>query len=169
MTVADVEHVLDILSYPGTILLVLSFLGGIWLWARGIAPAIYRLGNGLARRKIAVFAKGGEAASLESLIRDSGLFRKSNVILVTVDGDIGKAEAASVFLVHWPDFSGAVDRIFRAKHDKTALIVYAPPGSVDQAAMAKLNSERNVTLCNFRGRLLNDLVVSMITTSASKG
>jgi hypothetical protein len=165
-----IKTVLDYAGYPATIVLILTILYGVYLWARGIAPALIRLGNGLARRKIAIFAKGDVCASLHSLLQDSKLFRHTNLIQIRSEGDIGKAEPASVFLIHWPDFEKAIDQIIAQKRDATALILYAPPGSgrVPDEIMAKVNGVRNATVVNLRGRLMNDIVLSMITTSYEK-
>ena len=53
------------------------------------------------------------------------------------------------------------------KADGTALIIYAPQehGFIPKETMALLDKKRNVVVNNFRGRLLNDIVASMITTS----
>lgn len=165
----NAQVALDCAGYGATIVLVLGFLYACYLWARGIAPALIRLGNGLSRRKIAIFAKSNMADSLHSLLKDSNLFRHTNLITIRDEGDIGKAEPASVFLVHWPDWTNAIDTILAQKRDKTALILYAPPGHhVPPDVMAKVNLVRNATLVNLRGRLMNDIVLSMITTSYDK-
>ena len=136
---------------------------------RGVAPVLIRLGRGLSRRKIAIFAKGDAADSLKSLLEDSKLFETANVICIRDEGDLRLAEPASVFLVHWPDWPKSVDEIIGLKRDATALIVYAPPGNaIPQAELAKINSHRNTSIVNLRGRLMNDLVLSMITTSYEK-
>lgn len=136
-------------------------------WAKGIFPAVLRLGNGLAKRKIALFAKPNDSESLKALLTDSGLFDAKNIISITSSNDIGKAEQATLFLVYWPDWSNEIDSILRKKTDGTALIVYAPisNGRVPDEISSKINSHRNSILTNFRGRLLNDIVASMITTS----
>ncbi len=58
---------MNALAYIGALESIL-FIGGIiyaaTLWADGILPALLRLGNGLAKRKIALFAKGDNASSL---------------------------------------------------------------------------------------------------------
>lgn len=160
-----VTKTLDWLGYPSTILIVVGVLYAAYLHLRGIAPVLVRLGNGLSRRKIAVFASGDALRSLEELLRDCKLFNKSSIIPIPSVGDIGKAEEASVFLLNWVDFNQHIDAIIRKKKDKTPLIVHAAPGAIPPAQMARLANERNVAVCNFRGRLLNDLVTSMITTS----
>ena len=107
------------------------------------------------------------AGSLESLLLDSRLFRRRNLIAIGHDGDIEKGRSATLFIVYWPDWSESIGEILRQKTDGAALIVYAPQdkGFIPKEALAALNRKRNVVICNFRGRLLNDIVVSMITTS----
>ncbi len=163
-------EILDTLGRASTVLVILTAAYAAYLWARGIVPVLWRLGNGLSRRKIALFARGDTLISLEALLDDSKLFDKANIVRIAAPGDIGQAESATLFLVAWHDWQDEIDRVLATKRDGTALIVYAPQdkGFIPQPEMAKLNSRRNVVVNNFRGRLLNDLVVSMITTSYEK-
>lgn len=165
-----IRQILDILSGVSKIVVVIAALYGLYLWVRGIAPALYRLGMGLARRKIAIFAKPAVSESLRSLLVDSGLFKVSNLVSITHEGDVSKAAKATIFLVYWPDWSDRIPKILKEKRDSTALIMYAPQdkGPLPPDAINQLDNERNVVLCNFRGRLLNDIVASIITTSYEK-
>src|SRR5258708_596990 len=152
---------------------VLFWASIIWvviLWFKGVLAALIRLGNGLAKRKLAIFAKGNNLISITDSLHDSGLFSKRNIISISSKGDIGKAEKATLFLVYWPDWQNDIDSILTEKEDGTALIVYAPQelGFIPPAEIKKLNEKRNVIVANFRGRLLNDVVISMITTSYKK-
>lgn len=63
-----------------------------------------------------------------------------------------------------------MDEIIRHKQDATALIVYAPQedGKVPSEMLCKINNERNSLIVNFRGRLLNDILVFMMTTQYPK-
>jgi hypothetical protein len=158
------------IAIVGTIdsaILAALIIYGIYLWFRGILPAIIRLGNGLATRQIAVFAKNDNLGSLIHLLKDSGLFRDNNICPVSRTEDVGRAERASVYLVFWPDWSDAIDEILRIKPDSCPLIVYAPidHGRIPDTAMKNLDGKRNTAVTNFRGRLLNDIVTAMITTS----
>jgi len=38
-------------------------------------------------------------------------------------------------------------------------------GDIDKDMLYKINQERSSTVVNFRGRLLSDILISMITTS----
>ena len=125
---------------------------------------------GLAGRKMAIFAKGDMAGSLKSLMLDSRLFKERNLIMIGHEGDIEKGQLATLFVVYWPDWPEYVDDILKQKSDGTALILYPPQdkGLIPKEILVTLNEKRNVMLCNFHGRLLNDIIGSMITTSYEK-
>lgn len=158
---------LSITGAIDTVVLIAVIVWGFVLWIRGISPALFRLGNGLASRKIAIFAKGDNLSSLKDLLRDSGIFRGKNIFDVTRTDDLGKAELASVYLVYWPDWSTDIEKILAMKPDRCALVVYAPRdrGPIPEDQMKNIDGKRHSAVTNFRGRLLNDLVTGMITTS----
>ena len=78
--------------------------------------------------------------------------------------DTGGAEQATLFLVSWHDWQDHITDVLLAKKDSTVLVVYAPPQTIPPERMKDLDGKRNVILTNFRGRLLNDIVVSLMTT-----
>jgi hypothetical protein len=141
-----------------------------FLWIRGISPAILRLGNGLAKREIAIFAKGENSLSLKNLLLDSKLFKAKNIRVIGTPKDIGSAESATMLLVYWHDWATEIDSILEIKADASALIVYAPYDHqrIPENEMKKLDGKRHTAVTNFRGRLLNDIVASMITTAYEK-
>jgi len=163
----DLISFLDWVGRVTALIFIVTLLLGGYAWIRGILPAIIRLGNGFSKRKIAIFARGDNLGSLRALLIDSGLFNDKNIIDISSDGDFGRAERATLFLVFWHDWQDKIDRILQAKKNNTALVVYAPQdlGFIPQDKMKELNIGRNVTVTNFRGRLLNDIVVCLITTS----
>ena len=159
--------VLVIIGVIDTLVLIVIISYSIFLWARGVFPVLYRLGNGLAKRKIAIFAKGDNVESIKSLLSDSKLFKQNNIIKIVSRDDLGKVEEASAYLVYWPDWANEINEILNKKPDKCPMIVYAPynKGRISGEQMQHLDSKRNTVVTNFRGRLLNDIVTAMITTS----
>lgn len=153
-----------------TIILVILLSRNLMLWLTGVSPALFRLGIGLAKRKIAIFAKGDNADSLKSLLLDSKLFKEKNICEIKKSEDIGKAEAASVYLVWWQDWRDDIANILDQKPDACSLVVYAHfnQGKIPDEQMKNLDGKRHTAVTNFRGRLLNDIVISMITTSYEK-
>jgi hypothetical protein len=151
-----------------TLIFVIGAVYAAYLCAVGVIPVLFRLGN-LRRRKIAIFAKGDASRSLTALFVDAKLFSERKIISITSAADFGRADEATIFIVHWPDWSGELDEILGRKADQTALVVYAPPGDrLPPDLMMRLDQHRHVVLANFRGRLLNDVVSSFITTAYEK-
>jgi hypothetical protein len=147
-----------------TISLMLGSLLSVILIVKGIVPVWIRLGSGLIKRKIAVFALD-EFTSLRSMLVDSSLFRDKNIVQIHKN-DVAKAEEFTFFILHWKDYGESIDQILSLKKDKTALVVYAPQheGRIDDESLKKINNQRNAVIVNFRGRLLNDIFVSLMTT-----
>lgn len=73
-----------------TILMIAGFLYTAYFVIKGIFPVWYRLGMGLSKRKIAVFAST-EFESLKSMLVDSKIFEGKNVIQINKN-DLNKAE-----------------------------------------------------------------------------
>jgi len=150
-----------------TLIMVIGFIYTVWLVIRGLVPVWIRLGIGLSKRKIAIFATS-ECENLVELIEKSKLFPPRNIVCIGLDS-ISKAndEKCTIYLVCWNDFKSHMERILSIKAYSTALIVYAPHkgGDVDKLTMDRINEEPNSTIVRFRGRLLNDILTSILTTS----
>lgn len=162
--------ILNIIGHISTLIVIATALLALWSWFKGILPAVIRLGVGLSKRDITIFAKSEMSESLKNLLLDSGLFKEKNINLITSEKDFGKAENGTIFLVYWPNWTENFSDIIAKKKDSTALLLYAPRdgGAVSNDALKMLDNNRNTTLVNFRGRLLNDVILSLITTSYEK-
>lgn len=166
------QHIITILNFIGlasALVLLGVFIYDISTFGSGISPVLWRLGKGLACRKIAVFAEGDEFNSLKYLLIDSNLFKEKNIIQITKK-EIKKAEGYTLFVVHWKSSREYLKEILHCKMDSTALIIYAPQdeGNLNRDELVEINRHRNTLLVNFRGRLLNDIIGSLITTSFEK-
>lgn len=164
-----VIKILDVIGYGTTLIVVIAFFVGIYKWITGISPALWRLGKGLASRKIAIFAESDGFTSLKNLLIDSNLFKERNIIQIT-GRELKKAANYTLLLAHWKSISPCLDAILSDKRDETALLIYAPQeeGLIPREDLGKINQHRNVIVVNFRGRLLTDIVSSLITTSYKK-
>ncbi|MCZ7604004.1 MAG: hypothetical protein M5R37_14165 [Melioribacteraceae bacterium] len=151
-----------------TIIAIIGFIYTIYLVIKGIFPVWYRLGMGLSKRKIAIFAEQ-EFNNLKDILIDSQIFEAKNIIKIDKQS-IKKAESITLLLVHWKCFENEIEEILKMKKDSDALIIYAPQdeGFIDKTVLTKINLARNVIIVNFRGRLLNDILTSMMTTSYEK-
>ena len=154
-----------------TLLWILGIMSVVVFSVKGVLPVLYRLGTGLAKRKIAIFAAPTAYGELRQLLIDSKLFKPGNITHVHSPAEIDVAESASVFLVFWPDWATSLDPLLEARRPNVPCIVYAPQASglIERTDVNRLDEHhRHTIVTNFRGRLLNDIVTAMITTSYEK-
>jgi hypothetical protein len=165
----DIITILNFIGWASALVLLVVFIYDISTLGSGISPVLWRLGKGLACRKIAVFAEGDDFNSLKSLLVDSNLFKGKNIFQITKK-EIKKAEGYNLFVMHWKSAKENLADILHSKIDSTALIIYAPQdeGILNRDELVEINRHRNTILVNFRGRLLNDIIGSLITTSFEK-
>ena len=135
------------------------------MYCIGVSPLVFRIGKAVWRRKIAVIGNSESYSTLNECIVDSGVFKKENVIHITPE-NIDKVKDYSVLLVDWESSGIQIDQIFMArKNHNTAVIIYAKAGSIPNEKMAEIANKANTVVVNFKGRLLNDILNSLITTS----
>lgn len=168
----------DLFTHPGfviisgilTLFLLISIVSSVIAFFTGIWPVWFRLGTGLANRNIAVLADNTKFNELKALLVESGIFKEKNITQIFHGGEIKKASDITLLLVYWKDFNKEIDDIISNKKHAAALIVYAPheDGRLLPDEMNKLSSHRNTILVTFKGRLLNDIVSSVITTAYKK-
>lgn len=156
-----------LVSFTGVIAavwLLATIAATIYLTIRGILPVLYRLGIALSRRKIAVFATD-KADEISNVLVDSGMYQQKNIMVIDPNS-IKRAADCSLFIVHYKPYSAKMSAIFDIKQDTDALIVYSPAedGKIGLEEMKEIGEQRNTVLCNFRGRLINDVLVCMITS-----
>ncbi|MBJ2126305.1 hypothetical protein [Flavobacterium sp. IB48] len=150
-----------------TVVAIVGFGYGILTIIRGVLPVWIRLGKGLSNKKIAVYAES-EFDDFKNLLIDSGLFKEKNIEKIT-KSSLSKGETHTMMLVNFNEFADRIEDILRFKKDSDALIVYVSNGvRVPQNTMDGINNHRNSIVVTFRGRLLNDIVTSLITTAYEK-
>jgi len=134
-------------------------------WAKGILKPLWRLGLGLSRKKITVIAGQEDSESLINLINSSHIFTKKNIFKIVSREDIEDIKKTNVILFRYSGSSFTLKEVLEKKHKDSAIVVYANPGEIQNNKDWKLMDEyRNVSVCNLKGRLLNDLLTLMMTT-----
>ncbi len=152
----------------GGVTVTLAFIAFIYrlaCWTFGITPIAFRLGIALWQRKVAIFGSFEIFESLKNSLIDSNIFKNKNIIHISSD-NIDKAKDETIFLVDWETFGDKIGQVFSArKNNQTAIVIYAKPASIPQDKMGDIANRANTVVVNFRGRLLNDILTSLITTS----
>jgi len=162
------EYFMQFLNIVSTVITVVSLIFYIYLfvlWVRGIAPVLYRIGKGLSQKKVAILAKGDNLKSMDSLLKGSKLFRKKNIVGISTISDLDNTDGKDIFLVYWSDWKDDITSILSKVKHQTALVIYDPERSIPPDQWTELSKKINASVTNFRGRLLNDVVTSIITIS----
>lgn len=161
-----IQH--PVFSYIGALTLFIGIVGAVYRIAcffLDVSPIVIRFGLALRNRDIAVFANVERYASLSATITGSKIFKAQNVFPVQPE-NIDAAKSRSIFLVDWESFGEKIEEIFRARRsDQVPIVIYAKPGVIDRDVMNDVSNRANTVVVNARGRLLNDLVTSLVTTS----
>ena len=148
-----------------TIILICGCIYRLSCWAFCITPIIFRLGIGLLKRKVAIFGDDAAYRDLADCLIDSKIFKSKTIVHIR-SNNLDKAKDKTIFLVDWSSFGSEITKVFSArKNDQIAVVIYAKPGSIPQNEMNDIANRANTVVVNFRGRLLNDILTSLITTS----
>ena len=99
----------------------------------------------------------------------SNLFKEKNIQPID-NNSYALAREYSLLLVYYPDVQNEIFNVLSKKNDSAAMVIYQPQskGFIEQDVINKINEHRNAIVVNFRGRLLNDILTSLITTSYEK-
>ena len=168
-----IETIINFYNSPpftvlGGVTATISILGLIYkivFWFLGVTPVVFRLGIALWKREIAIFSSLANFEILKSSLIDSKIFKDKNIIHITKE-NVEKAKNKTVFLVDWDTFGENIETVFSARRDhQTAIVVYAKPQSIPYDKMNDIANRPNTVVVNFKGRLLNDILTSLITTS----
>lgn len=168
-----VKAFLEIVGLITTAFAVLAFFAAVVAWVLGISPLLYRLGLGRWHRKITVLADGNNFASLRDDLVSSGVFRAKNIDHVT-NKSLAKVKDSNLLLIDYGSFNDQnMKTIIKNKKSSAGMIVYFPDFSpnnrVPDDIMKLINDEPHSVLVNFRGRLINDILITLLSTSYDKG
>lgn len=165
-----VKQVLDVLGYPATVIVITAAIVKAYRYLRGIVPVGMRIGNGLSKRQIALFARGEHLQTIKNVVLRSSLFQERNLIEISSLAEFDSHEDADFFIVYYADWKDHFHKILTAKKEQMPLLVYSPTSDprIDAGVMQEIDLKRNTAVSNFRGRLLNDIFTAMITTNYEK-
>lgn len=156
-----------------TIFAICLFVWAIISWTLGVYPLFLRLGFGRWSRKIAIVSNDNMYSSLKTDLVDTGVFREKNIYQIKEDA-LSKIKETTLALVHYQSFSeDQIKIILSYKKSNAGFIFYfpefTPPSIVISPEMMKaINNEQFTTIVNMRGRLINDIVTTLLSTSYDK-
>lgn len=156
------SNIFKIISGAITLITLIPMIVIAFLSSKGALKILYRLGFALATHKIAIFAESDTYSYLCSLLIDNELIKQKNLKQIN-HGAIKSAESCQLYLVHWAKFEQDFEQIIATASDKTPIIIYVPQGRIpDEKTQYLTSKHRHIIIVNFEGRLLNDVLVSLI-------
>lgn len=168
-----IQPIIDFFNHPvfiivGGLTVVFAAIGIIYrvvCITLGVTPLVFRIGKAIWRRKVAIIGSAEAFSSLKDCIIDTNIFKNHNVIHIPID-NIEKSKEHTILLVDWETSGNYIDNIFLArKNYNTAVIIFAKPASIPHGKMDEIGNRSNTVVVNFKGRLLNDILNSLITIS----
>lgn len=157
-----------------TLAAVFSLLLTFIFWVLGITPLLWRLGLGRWIRKIAVVADDKVCSELKKDLVDSGIFRESNIKPISKN-HLSQIKNHSLILVHYQSFNeNEIRQMLNDKQSSAGMIFYFPDFNPSEGQkipdnmVQEIGRKENTVVVNFRGRLLNDIITTLITTSYEK-
>lgn len=167
-----VKMFLEFVGLITTAISVLVFLTAVIAWFLGISPLLYRLGLGRWRRNIKILANTENFNSLKGDLVDSGIFRSKNIDQIS-DQNLSKVKDSNLLLLHYKSFTAdQVKTILKNKKAMAGMVVYFPDFSttnkIPEDISKLINDEPHCVVVNFRGRLINDVLVTLLSTSYDK-
>lgn len=168
-----IQSIIDFFNHPvfiilGGLTVVFAAVGIVYrivCIVLGVTPLVFRIGKAIWRRKVAIIGNYEAFSSLKDCITATNIFKTKNVVHIPID-NIEKAKEHTILLVDWETSGNHIDQIFLTRNNQnTAVIIFAKAGSIPHEKMAEIANKSNTVLVNFKGRLLNDILNSLITTS----
>ena len=158
-----------------TLIAVVSISITFISWVLGITLPLWRLGLGRWARKIAIVADDETFNVLKIDLTASGIFREKNIKPITRK-HLATVRNYSLVIVHYQSFSNEEDirQLLNNKRSTCGMIFYYPefnPATGDKIPgkmIQEIGEKENTIVVNFRGRLLNDIIITLITTSYQK-
>ncbi len=173
---STIDHFISFFNHPylgaiGGITVFITFIAIAYkticfFW--GVTPLVLRLGIALWKRKVAIFGDANSFSSLKLMLVDSGIFKENNIANIDSTA-LSKAKKFDIYLVDWASSSNYINQIFDCRPtDQTPVIIFAAPKAIPEDKLFDIANKSNTVIVNFRGRLMNDLLTSLVTTSYDK-
>lgn len=174
MSSEQVVHAIRIgLEIIGGFTILFTLLAGLVTslgWTAGVFVIFKRLGLGRWYRRVLIVGASAETKSLKKDLVDSGVFREKNIN--EADGrNLSDVKNASLILLdYWSLTEAQVTTVLANKRKSAGLVVYSPMGKdhIPNNISQQINNEPFTTLVNMRGRLVNDLLITLMSTSYDK-
>ena len=142
-----------------------AFAWGVYLFFKGILPVTLRFGSALAKRKVAIIGNADAQKLIKATLVSSKIFSAKNLYTCSPK-DMEDIPLGAVVIVDWESCQDDFYHVqeFRA-NAQMPIIIFAKPASIPPELLGAVANAPNTVVVNFRGRLLNDVLTAMMTSS----
>jgi len=174
MSSEEIVHLIRLVfEFVGALTILLAFLTGLLTffgWTAGVFLVFKRLGLGRWYRKVLIIGSASETSSLKKDLIDSDVFRAKNISEADGRNLSDVKDASLILLDYWSLNENQVSVVLANKQKSAGLVVYSPMGKsrIPDDISERINNEPFTTLVNMRGRLVNDLLITLMSTSYEK-
>lgn len=156
----------------GMITTSVMIISGVMLffgWFFGILLVMKRLGLGRWYRKALIVSTNDGGQNLKKDLVDSGVFREKNITIAN-DSNLADIKESSLILYDYWKLPECINDVLRNKQKGAGLVVYSPANNkrMSPDVVEMVNKEPFTVLVNMRGRLVNDMLVTLMSTSYDK-
>ena len=158
----------DIFEWIGYAIKVGVFASGVvfvLLSILGLSKPLWRFGMGIAWRKVFIVADGDSRDEIKNDLVRSGIFKEKNVKTKT-KGEIGDLKGARLLILKYEYLEKEkVLEMVSQKAPDCGVLVYAKFRAIPDD---ELNLFQHVSVVNFRGRLVNETLLLLLSTSFTR-
>lgn len=135
-----------------------------------LGRAAFRFGLALSYKQISIVSDSEAYEELKQDLADSGLIKGKNIVRISKSHLPKTMKARLILVVHGYLDIEQLKQVFSNRGPQCGLILYCPPEKerLNESEMQLLNSCPFSVLCNFRGRMVNDVLLMMLSTSFTK-
>lgn len=151
-----------------TIVAVIGLMLAIGCWVFDVTPIAIRFGRAIRNRSTAVFASTEGFATVREALCRSRIFKDKNIAHIGADNVEAGADH-TLFIVDWDSFSNQIDAVFTLRRSANIpVVILAKPRAISDELMERIANHPSTIVVNFRGRLVNDILTLMVTTSYAR-
>lgn len=157
----------------GAVTVIAAIIGGLSVffgWSAGIFMVMKRLGLGRWYRKVLIVSDVNSGQALKEDLVGSGVFREKNIKVIGEQNISEVKNSDLILLDYWSISPKKSLVVISNKQSSAGLVVYSPMKNerIADEVTERINDEPFTTLVNMRGRLVNDLLITLMSTSYDK-
>lgn len=168
-----VQNFISSVGTLATVVQIAMFIILVLICCRYLISVAKRFGLGLWKRQIAIITSDTNLVnSLKADLTSTGFIRAGNVVHISIE-NLKDLPGYSIAVIDYGSFlgdKGQLCNFIEQMDSSVGIVLYCRPehGRLSDELMQKINNSSRVILTNFRGRLVNDVISSLVSTPYEK-